>query len=167
MTYQRDLLDQADHLSQLDLKRPKQANLRRAISSAYYAVFHLLVDAGANEFVPAASKNLRSRIQRAFNHGEMDKVCAGFAGGTPQQPIIAMIGLPLERPLVSVAQAFLDLQEARHEADYDNDKMWSRLGTKNLVALARSAFANWESVKSTPNAKVFLAALLLHKHWNR
>jgi uncharacterized protein (UPF0332 family) len=39
-----DLLKQAVRLATLDIKKPKQANLRRAISSAYYAVFHLLVD---------------------------------------------------------------------------------------------------------------------------
>ena len=39
-----DLLKQAARLATLDVKKPKQANLRRAISSAYYAVFHLLVD---------------------------------------------------------------------------------------------------------------------------
>jgi hypothetical protein len=39
-----DLLEQAVRLAMLDVRRPKQANLRRAVSSAYYAVFHLLVD---------------------------------------------------------------------------------------------------------------------------
>ena len=40
----RDLLEQAARLARLDTQKPKQANLRRAISSAYYALFHLLVD---------------------------------------------------------------------------------------------------------------------------
>ena len=39
-----DLLEQAVRLAKLDVKKPKQANLRRAISSAYYALFHMLVD---------------------------------------------------------------------------------------------------------------------------
>ena len=38
-----DLLEQARILAKLDVKKPKQANLRRAVSSAYYAVFHFLV----------------------------------------------------------------------------------------------------------------------------
>ena len=42
MSLHADLLDQAEQLAQLDPRRPKQANLRRAISSAYYALFHLL-----------------------------------------------------------------------------------------------------------------------------
>ena len=39
-----DLLLQAKHLQQLDKLKPKQANLRRAVSSAYYSLFHLLID---------------------------------------------------------------------------------------------------------------------------
>jgi len=39
MSLHADLLDQAEHLAQLDQRRPKQASLRRAVSSAYYALF--------------------------------------------------------------------------------------------------------------------------------
>ncbi len=42
MSLHADLLDQAEQLAHLDPRRRKQANLRRAISSAYYALFHLL-----------------------------------------------------------------------------------------------------------------------------
>ncbi len=42
MSLHADLLDPAEQLAQLDPRRPKQANLRRAVSSAYYALFHLL-----------------------------------------------------------------------------------------------------------------------------
>jgi uncharacterized protein (UPF0332 family) len=38
------LLEQAVTLARLDSRRPKQANLRRSISAAYYALFHLLID---------------------------------------------------------------------------------------------------------------------------
>lgn len=44
MSIHKDLLQQARLLAILDEKRPKQANLRRAISSAYYALFHYLID---------------------------------------------------------------------------------------------------------------------------
>jgi hypothetical protein len=39
----KDLLDQAVSLATLDARKPKQANVRRAISSTYYDLFHLLV----------------------------------------------------------------------------------------------------------------------------
>ncbi|HQZ68834.1 MAG TPA: hypothetical protein PLY87_27290 [Planctomycetaceae bacterium] len=40
-----DLLQQAESLARLDQRgAPRQANLRRAVSSTYYALFHFLVD---------------------------------------------------------------------------------------------------------------------------
>ena len=41
------LLEQAQHLVKREPKRPKQASLRRAISTAYYALFHLLIFRGS------------------------------------------------------------------------------------------------------------------------
>jgi uncharacterized protein (UPF0332 family) len=42
MAYHDDLLDQALKLVHEEPSNPKQAGLRRAVSAAYYAVFHLL-----------------------------------------------------------------------------------------------------------------------------
>jgi hypothetical protein len=42
MSLHSDLLDQAERLATLDPRRPKQVNLRRAVSAVYYALFHLL-----------------------------------------------------------------------------------------------------------------------------
>ena len=39
-----DLLAQADLLLHLEKRRPKQASLRRAVSAAYYALFHFLIE---------------------------------------------------------------------------------------------------------------------------
>ncbi len=45
MPLAQDLLEQARHLANREPKRPKQASLRRAVSRAYYALFHLLTAA--------------------------------------------------------------------------------------------------------------------------
>ena len=39
-----DLIALAKKIAELDPNRPRQANLRRAVSTAYYAVFHYLID---------------------------------------------------------------------------------------------------------------------------
>ena len=44
MPFPDDLLEQAYDLAQKELISPKQASLRRAVSTAYYALFHLLID---------------------------------------------------------------------------------------------------------------------------
>jgi len=41
MAFPNDLLEQAKHLAIREKKRPRQASLRRAVSTAYYALFHL------------------------------------------------------------------------------------------------------------------------------
>ena len=49
MAYPQDLLQHARQMAELRLNEAHQASLRRALSSAYYALFHLLIgDAVAN-----------------------------------------------------------------------------------------------------------------------
>jgi len=43
MSLAKDLLDQANRLARSEKSKPKQASLRRAVSTAYYALFHLLI----------------------------------------------------------------------------------------------------------------------------
>ena len=54
-----DLFSQAETLAKLDVKKPKQANLRRAVSSTYYGVFHFLVhEACSVQLVPSMPRHL-------------------------------------------------------------------------------------------------------------
>lgn len=43
MSFALDLPDVARSLARLDEEPPRQATLRRAVSTAYYALFHLLI----------------------------------------------------------------------------------------------------------------------------
>lgn len=66
MAYHDDLLAQA--LELVHSAQPSQATLRRAVSTAYYAVFHLLIaEATANW----SQAGLRTTLGRAFDHGVM------------------------------------------------------------------------------------------------
>lgn len=62
-----------------EVSRPKQAGLRRRVSAAYDALFHLLVDAAAHRLVSAADRQpLRNGLARAFDHGTMKRVARPF-----------------------------------------------------------------------------------------
>lgn len=75
MSLSRDLLAQAKLLATKEKSRPKQASLRRSVPTAYYAVFHLLVDAATRRLVSGADRQpLRSCLARAFDHGVMKRV---------------------------------------------------------------------------------------------
>jgi hypothetical protein len=72
------LLDQAEHLTQRQtVGRPRATDLRRAVSAAYYAVFHTLTTAGAaRQHTDAAVRQL---VARAFEHRGMKDVARQFA----------------------------------------------------------------------------------------
>lgn len=74
MTYANDLLHQANELRDLDVKKPKQANLRRAISAAYYALFHQLTQDAVEARVPARRGDLQVQLARKFAHKTMKNV---------------------------------------------------------------------------------------------
>jgi hypothetical protein len=178
VTLHHDLLEQAFHLARREIKKPKQASLRRAVSAAYYALFHLLIAQGAKRLSPPNPDGLRRLVQRSFNHGEMRNICKGFAEGhkaaikgkAPGQPPAAtrkLISLPLDTRLFSVTQAFVERQEARSLADYDLEKYWKRIEVLEYIETSRQAFTDWASIRNTPAAAVFVAALLLQKQWAR
>jgi hypothetical protein len=75
-----DLLDQAVSLATLDATKPKQANLRRAISSTYYALFHLLVGEACRIQIGTQHSQapFRQVLGRAFLHGVMKEACKSF-----------------------------------------------------------------------------------------
>jgi hypothetical protein len=87
MALPKDLLDQAERLLSQEPKRPKQARLRRAISTAYYALFHLLVSEATKRMAPRSPKYLDLQMQRAFDHVAMKDVCSSFAGGALPQMV--------------------------------------------------------------------------------
>lgn len=171
MALKDDLLVQARYLALVDTGKPKQANLRRAISAAYYALFHLLVEDGASALGSKLSNLGKSRVRRAFAHADMKMVCSQYAKGhasTSMQPQIAMLlTFPIHPDLRMVASIFLHLQEARHLADYDISCKFSRMSTIAVIDKAVLAFKLWKAVKATAHAQVFLVDLVLRKSWSR
>jgi hypothetical protein len=156
-------LDQAEHLTRRQaVGRPRATDLRGAVSSAYYAVFHTLTTAGAvRQHSDAAVRNL---VSRSFEHRGMKDVARQFANKSGKLWAFAVAvfeTVPTE--LLLVAELFVRLQEARHRAEYDlrRDRDFTRPDARELVDDARTALRNWDTVRNTPQAQFFLLALLL------
>ena len=66
MSYPWNLLDSAVAISQVDPQT--QANLRRAVSAAYYALFHFLIDEACGNWIRPEQ---RGKLGRAFEHKQM------------------------------------------------------------------------------------------------
>jgi hypothetical protein len=118
MAYHDDLIQQAIFLSELNLPHePKQVDLRRAVSAAYYGLFHLLTTEAAANW---KHQNQRGRFARMFDHGRM-KTCSSRVSSRslPLDPT----AIPIATDLKIAADSFVKLQQARHTADYDNSKV--------------------------------------------
>jgi uncharacterized protein (UPF0332 family) len=162
-----NLLNAARILTDHDVSRPKQANLRRAVSSAYYALFHRLIAESVHTLSPKPKRGvLLDRMSRAFQHGEIKQVCKQFQQEPLPEAIRTLLQRPVSAELKVVTEAFLDLQEARHEADYDVGARLTRSDALSAVITAEAAFRGWDRVKPE-EAHVFLVALAFGARWNR
>jgi hypothetical protein len=168
MALHHDLLEQAMHLATREPTRPRQASLWRAVSASYYAPFHFLAAEGARLNAPVRPSGLRAQVRRAFIHADMKAFCRQFAGriGLSEQ-VRPLVSLPLDPVLVSAARKFLELQDERHAADYDINESFTRFEVLKMIAGVQVVFDDWSRIRTTPNAAVFLSALLLNRQWSR
>jgi hypothetical protein len=161
MALPEDLLEQAQHLAQREPKRPKQASLRRAVSTAYYALFHLLITETVRNWKRARERNTLARM---FDHGPMrkacDKTCSGLNAYFNTNPPPGQ-QLMTARHLHLVADTFLRMQQDRHSADYDSSKKWSRTDVIAKVDSVAFAFQTWKIIRKDASAQDFLVTLLL------
>ena len=94
--------------------RPRQAEMRRAISAAYYAMFHALARCCADTLVgstPARrSRRAWRQTYRALEHRFAKNQCANQSvmGRFPPQ-------------IQDFGELFVEMQRLRHIADYDPD----------------------------------------------
>jgi uncharacterized protein (UPF0332 family) len=154
-----DLLQQADHLATYEGLNPSQASLRRAVSTAYYALFHLLVEEAALRW--NGSPEAKTGMERGFQHGPMKNVSIQFRKQAWQDWHGNQRQIP--SAIQKIASAFVDLQEERHTADYDNHEQWSVTDVQAILDTARSAFQHWHSIRTDPMAGNYLLAMLLNK----
>jgi hypothetical protein len=100
-------------------------------------------------------------------HGTMKSAAKAFESGNLPNFIRTLVTIPLPAQVSSVAHAFVQLQEERHKADYDVADRFDRARAQNAVSLAAQLFMDWNTVRDTDDARVFLAALLLWSVWNK
>lgn len=163
MGYPEDLLEQARHLAKRERNRPKQASLRRAVSSAYYALFHLLISEAVKNWKRPEE---RFTLARMFEHEAMRRICA-----KKREEIRAQLNkIPQPAPgpntastghLLNVVEVFISMLEDRHTADYNGAKVWGRIDVLERIGAVERAFASWKTIRSQPEAQNFLVTLLL------
>lgn len=155
MAYHDNLIEHAIFLSELNLPHePKQVDLRRAVSAAYYGLFHLLTTEAAQNW---KHQSQRDRFARMFDHGRMKK-CSSKVSSSPLPDHPAKI--PIATDLKLVADSFVKLQQDRHTADYDNSKVWSRTQVWEVICEAQDAIAAWSNIREQEIAQDYLLDLM-------
>jgi hypothetical protein len=159
----KDLLDQAVSLATLDAKKPKQANLRRAISSIYYALFHLLVAEACRIQIGTRHNQapFRQVLGRAFLHGVMKDACKSFGGGTLKKGVAKGLpsGFTIPPEIRQLATTVVDLQDWRHLADYDLTERFKRSDVLTLVEQVKQNIQDFTKLPSSNEKSFFLACL--------
>jgi hypothetical protein len=146
---------------------PGDVSLRRAVSAAYYALFHEINGDAVAIIAPNVPSDINHRIQRWFDHGEMKKICGRFTAAKLDQPLLGLIGPSASSDLQTVARSFIELQEARHRADYDLGYSFTWDEARHCIELAIRANKAWIRIQSSAEANIFILSLLLWKNWDK
>ncbi len=157
------LLEQADRLTAPPpAGPPRQVDLRRAISAAYYAVFHFVLIAGADEFVGRINRRTQryALVYRSADHRSFLDLCKEALKPTPVPKYLRYLpGNGLGRNIQAFASAAKELQEKRHLADYDPSYRVKTSDAAKAIGTARSAIASFQRANGA-RRKAFLTLLL-------
>ena len=128
----------------------RQAAMRRAVSSAYYAVFHALAFVCADCLVGWAKTDILPRIYRSLDHS-MTRSKLNSQDARSIDPTLAQVGV-----------LFRQLQELRHEADYAPPRaLFHRTQFLALIDDARDAIALIDALDE--KSRLQLAVLLVSR----
>lgn len=143
----------ARKLANASPKKPRQADLKRAISTAYYAVFHAMAKDAADMLVgvgPNRPDKAWAQTYRALAHGEAKSACEA----------VRKMTFPVN--IQRCADNFVALQQKRHDADYNPEHRVFRADALDAIGLAEEAIDN---LKAAPrkDRRAFAVQILMKR----
>jgi hypothetical protein len=156
------LFDQADGLAGSGVGRPRQVDVRRAISAAYYGLFHAVTTAAADLVV---GQNNRSQaryglVYRSIDHNRLREFCKDVQKQTlPEKYRRYAPQGGFGADIRTFATAVAELQEKRHTADYDPMAQMKQSDAIVSTGTARAALIRFQSANSDERM-IFLTLLL-------
>ena len=132
--------------------RPRQSDLRRAVSTAYYALFHCLALCCADLLVGGPGSN---RSQSAWNQ-TYRALQHGFARQRCDHRNVA--DFPSE--IRYFARIFVDMQQDHHRADYDPDVSFVKADVTQLIDYAEDAIRRFQQAPAR-DRRAFAVYVLL------
>jgi hypothetical protein len=154
MAYHDELMAHA--LNLIHFSPPSEMSLRRAVSAAYYAVFHLLVFESTQHWDNTA---LRSTLGRGYDHGLMRTTSNRVLDSrefpyTNEDPRVVAT-------LKDIAQGFSQLQQDRHFADYNLTQPLDPGSALSQVKRAEKIFLTLPLIKNEQIVQEYLTLLLV------
>lgn len=155
------LFEQAEKLIEPPPKGPpRQVDLRRAVSAAYYGTFHYMLTAAADEFVGITKRNTvrYALAYRSIDHRSLRELCEEAKKPQPRPKYQRYAPNGFGPNIQAFANAFIDLQEKRHAADYDPAMRVKTSDARLAVQTARSAVGRFTTAAQA-SREAFLALL--------
>ena len=142
-----DLLTIADSLASGRIGarrgRPRQAELRRAISAAYYALFHCLAKTCADLLVGSRTSTVTRhawrQAYRSLQHGQIKRQC------TDRRSRRVLRKFPQEDQ--DFANQFVKMHRQRHLADYDPFEHFVRSDVVQVIGETKTAISEFEKAE--------------------
>lgn len=146
-----ELLATARHLLEESPDRPvSQANLRRSVSTVYYALFHTVAEDAAELIAgPKANKRIQAHTYRAVDHGTIKRGCLNHT---------LLSSMP--KAVRAFADLLIQMQTQRHIADYDSEA-WFFPETVGRDIEAAAEIIKAYSALSDEDRRTFLALMML------
>jgi uncharacterized protein (UPF0332 family) len=147
-----DLIQIAKDLANSSRGKPKQAHLRRAMSTIYYSMFHTLAQCCADMLIGGAgSKSAWKQVYRALDHGPAKNACNNQA---------MMAKFP--KHIQDFANMFWQTQVKRHDADYDPTKKFTKSEVVNDINAIEVTIINFENA-AAKDKRAFSALVLFRE----
>lgn len=159
------LLEQANRLiAPPPAGPPRQVDVRRAISAAYYAVFHATLAAAADQFVGVTKRTTSQYglVYRSVDHRALRELCAEAAKQNLAPRLarhVPQTGLGPD--IQEFAGLVLELQRKRHSADYDPSIRVKSSDALLAVRSARNALSRFNAAGAFER-EAFLGLLLFN-----
>ena len=125
--------------------------MNRAVSTAYYALFHTLARLCADTIAGTGKTRSNTawlQTYRALAHGFAKNACAQAHKKS------------FSAEIVRFADAFVELQRLRHDADYDPTKTFKRSDVLLQIERAERAVLDMRTAPR-PDLRAFVALVLL------
>jgi uncharacterized protein (UPF0332 family) len=152
-----ELLDQARRLA----AETTQADLRRAISAAYYGLFHFFLTAASDTIVGADKRDTHyyTLVYRSVEHKQLRGVANHLSRSKPDDLPTAPAGG--FGAIAEVGRIAGNLLELRHKADYDPEYACDAVEADLAIVAAQEAIK--EFMASTADQQRAFLMLLLFK----